>query len=738
MAQRAKARERSARPAAGQTRRPAGSEIPEHYIEIGGSAAERSFLNLKHGDCFAVFDKHGDIGALGRGPDGLYFNDARYLSWFELRIEGQRPLLLSSVVQDDNAALSVNLANPDIHRDGDIALPRDTIAIERTRFLWQAVCYERISFRNFSASRWRFHADISFAADFRDLFELRGSTRERRGTVTLRAVEGGTGFDYQGLDGITRKIELRFSPAPARLTANRADFEVDLAPHARFSIFVTALCHEKGSGSCGTFEQAFRARRRSIRLKAASLRTIESSNDVFNEICSRAGADLAMLLTKTGHGLYPYAGIPWYSTAFGRDGIITAMLLLWLDPSIAKGVLRFLAATQARKSDRRADAEPGKILHEMRKGEMARLGEVPFELYYGTVDATPLFVILAGMYFDRTGDKETIGSIWKNIKSALRWMDDYGDADKDGFVEYAGRDGPGLINQGWKDSYDSIFHADGKLAEGPIALCEVQAYVYFAKTSAAKLASLMGEFALMSNLNGEAQLLKKNFDSAFWCEEIGTYALALDGDKNPCRVKTSNAGHALFCGIAEPERAARVAQTLLGRDSFSGWGIRTVASGEARFNPISYHNGSVWPHDNALIALGLARYGHVSQASTIFAALFEAAASQEMRRLPELFCGFVRRAHRGPIAYPVACAPQSWASAALFALLGACLGIAFSHENNAAEFRDPVLPAFLDHVTLRQLRIGESQLDLRFHRHGADVTLNVLKRQGDARVMLVK
>ncbi|HEY4847575.1 MAG TPA: amylo-alpha-1,6-glucosidase [Methylocella sp.] len=716
----------------------AAMELPQHYIEIEGSLVQRALRSLKDGDAFAVFDNYGDIGVIGTGPEGLYFNDTRFLSWYEFRFEGNRPLLLSSVVQDDNAALSVNLANPDVHIDGVISLPRGTIAIERTKFLWQAVCYERIGFRSYADSTRHFRFDIGFGADFRDLFEIRGTSRERRGTSTSLVTEDGAWFHYEGLDGVKRKTELRFWPPPSRLEANRARFEFELAPNARRSLFVSVLCEDRNQPRIAPFGRAFRARRRAIRAKATGIATIESSNELFNEVCRQATADLYMLMTRTRHGLYPYAGIPWYSTAFGRDGIITAMLLLWLDPSVAKGVLHFLAATQAKTFDPFAAAQPGKILHETRNGEMARLGEVPFGLYYGSVDSTPLYVMLAGMYFDRTGDIETIAAIWPNIKAALQWIDTFGDADGDGFVEYAEQNASGLVNQGWKDSYDSIFHADGALAEGPIALCEVQGYVFGAKTHAAKLAHRMGEVDFEIKLRGEAQGLQKNFGAAFWCEDLGTYALALDGHKSPCRVRTSNAGHALFTGIAAPERAARLAGTLLGRDSFSGWGIRTVASGEARFNPISYHNGSVWPHDNAMIALGLARYGFPWHAAKVFSAMFEAAAYQELRRLPELFCGFIRKPRRGPTAYPVACAPQAWASAAPFAFLGACLGMDLQYEANSVSFRDPAMPAFLDYVTLNQLSLGKSRLDLRLHRHGRDVTLNLLRRQGDAKVMLVK
>ncbi|SFK39318.1 amylo-alpha-1,6-glucosidase [Methylocapsa palsarum] len=713
-------------------------ELPQHYIETDTALVQRSLRSLKYGDMFAVFDDYGDIGGGKSGPEGLYFNDTRFLSKYELQLEGQRPLLLSSVVQDDNAALSVDLANADVHVDGVITLPRDTIALERTKFLWQAVCYERIGFCNYADSHRRFRIDIVFNADFRDLFEVRGSQREKRGIVKALVTKTGAEFHYVGLDGVTRTTELRFTPTPVKLEANRAMFEFDLAPNQRGSLFVSVLCQDRNQPKCIAFQMAFRDRRRDIRAKTSEIATVASSNDVFNEICRRSTSDLYMLITRTPYGLYPYAGIPWYSTPFGRDGIITAMLLLWLDPSVAKGVLSFLAATQAKTVDAAADAEPGKILHETRNGEMARLGEVPFRLYYGTVDATPLFVMLAGMYFERTGDQATLTAIWPNVKAALDWIDIFGDMDGDGFVEYARRTGSGLANQGWKDSHDSIFHADGALAEGPIAMCEVQGYVFSAKVYAAGLASQFGDLELAKKLLAEAHSLQRRFEAAFWCEDLGVYALALDGRKKPCRVRTSNAGHALFTGIASPRRAARVAQTLLSADSFSGWGVRTVARGEARYNPISYHNGSIWPHDNAIIALGFARYGLAQEANRLFTAMFEAARHQELRRLPELFCGFIRRPHRGPTAYPVACAPQAWAAATPFAFLAACLNMELRDETNAVRFNDPVMPDFLDYVEIRRLSLRQSRFDLRFQRHGEDVTLNLLSRRGDAKVMLLK
>jgi len=363
---------------------------------------------------------------------------------------------------------------------------------------------------------------------------------------------------------------------------------------------------------------------------------------------------------------------------------------------------------------------------------------VPFRRYYGTVDATPLFLLLAGLYFERTGDHDTLLEIWPNLEAALRWIDEHGDRDGDGFVEYYRETDSGLANQGWKDSHDAIFHADGSGAEGPIALCEVQGYVYAAKRSMAAVAARLGHRELASKLSSEAERLRDQFEKAFWCPEIGTYALALDGAKRPCRVRSSNAGHALFTGIADPQRARRTADTLLSRASFSGWGIRTIAQGEARYNPMSYHNGSVWPHDNALIALGLARYGFKAEAARVFAGLFDAAVHQESRRLPELFCGFMRRPHRGPTAYPVACSPQAWAAAAPFSLLAACLGLELVHDRNQIRFREPVMPEFLNEVVIRNLRLGASRVDVRLHRYGQDVTANVLAREGSLRVAVLK
>ena len=495
-------------------------------------------------------------------------------------------------------------------------------------------------------------------------------------------------------------------------------------------IFLIVGCNQPADQPSVGFIKGLISARRELRDATRDATTIETSNALLNEILHRSAADLEMLITDTPEGRYPYAGIPWYSTTFGRDGLITAMQMLWCDPSVARGVLRRLAVHQAKSTDPRADAEPGKILHEMRDGEMAALHEVPFGQYYGSVDATPLFVLLAGLYAERTDDLETLTALWPAIEAALGWIDGLGDRDGDGFVEYRRASELGLANQGWKDSQDAIFHADGRLAEGDIALAEVQGYVFAAKTVIARSARRMGLLADARRLEADAERLARRFEAAFWCPDLGTYALALDGAKQPCRVRTSNAGQLLFTGIVQPERAAQVGEGLLEPRFFSGWGIRTVAKGEARYNPMSYHNGSVWPHDNALIALGLARYGLKRPVGQLFKGLFDAATYMDLRRLPELFCGFQRQRNRGPTLYPVACSPQAWASATPFSLIEASLGLELDPRRHEVRFRNPSLPSFLDELTLRNLQLGGSSVDIRIRRHGDDVSLEVLRTRG--------
>jgi glycogen debranching enzyme len=712
------------------------SESP-FYIPMTGPAA-RPRRSLKHDDTFVVLDSHGDVGASAGGPDGLFNADTRYLARLELVLDEVQPLLLGSNLSDDNSALTVDLTNPDVYRQGRIVLQKDMLHIVRTIFLWRGTAYQRVGVQNHGESPASFDLTLKFDNDFADLFEVRGEKRPRRGVATSKLLgPADVALEYNGLDGKPRSTMLQFDPRPTRLAVNAATWHLDLAPQAASSLFVAVACNKPAAHKPAPFFRGLLAHRREMRQSTAGATSIETSNNIFNEVLCQSMADLNMLMTETPQGRYPYAGIPWYSTTFGRDGIITALQMLWIDPRVARGVLKRLAFYQARTADPLADAEPGKILHEMRGGEMAALREVPFAQYYGSVDATPLFVLLAGLYVERTGDDETLAGLWPAIEAALRWIDGAGDPDRDGFVEYQRASEQGLANQGWKDSYDAIFHADGRLAEGYIALAEVQGYVFAGKQLAARCALRMGKMDTARKLEAEAQQLAERFEEAFWCEELGTYALALDGAKQPCRVRTSNAGQLLFTGIVREDRARKVAADLMRPHFFTGWGIRTVARGEARYNPMSYHDGSIWPHDNALIALGLARYGLKHSVEQVFKGLFDAATYMDLRRLPELFCGFRREKRRGPTLYPVACAPQAWASATPFTLLEAALGLEFDAARGEIRLRNPRLPAFLNEVVLRDLQLGNSSVDLRICRHGDDVSLEVLRTRGQIQVSIV-
>jgi glycogen debranching enzyme len=707
------------------------------YIPMTGPAA-RPRRSLKHDDTFIVLDSHGDLGASAGGPDGLFNADTRYLARLELVLDEVQPLLLGSNLRDDNSALSVDLTNPDVYRNGRIVLPKDMLHIVRTIFLWRGTAYQRIGVQNHSENPASFDLTLLFDNDFADLFEVRGERRPRRGIGSSKLPGlSDVVLEYTGLDGKLRSTALQFDPRPTRLSASVATYHLDLAPQESSSLFVAVSCNKPPAPKPAPFFRGLLAHRREMRHSTRGAASIETSNNIFNEVLCQSMADLNMLMTETPQGRYPYAGIPWYSTTFGRDGIITALQMLWVDPRVARGVLKRLALYQAKKFDPLADAEPGKILHEMRGGEMAALREVPFAQYYGSVDATPLFVLLAGLYVERTGDDETLAELWPSIEAALNWIDGPGDLDRDGFVEYQRASQQGLANQGWKDSYDAIFHADGRLAEGYIALAEVQGYVFAGKRLAARCAMRMGLPERARQLDADAQRLAERFEEAFWCDELGTYALALDGSKKACRVRTSNAGQLLFTGLPRADRARMVAADLMRPHFFTGWGIRTVARGEARYNPMSYHDGSIWPHDNALIAMGLARYGLKHSVEHLFGALFDAASYMDLRRLPELFCGFRREKGRGPTLYPVACAPQAWASATPFTLLEAALGLEFDARRGEIRLRNPCLPAFLNEVILRELRLGSSSVDLCVRRHGDDVSLEVLGTRGRIQVSIV-
>lgn len=727
----------------------AASDLPRDIVEIEdryyilatSSLADEQSRVLKQGETFAVFDRYGDIKPVGLGEEGIYHEDTRFVSGLLLRLARERPMLLSSTIRQDNALLAVDLTNPDVSDDdGELLIPRGTLHIARTAFLWQAVCHQRITFRNYGLNTVSVPIELRFEADFADIFEVRGRKRERRGPARPAQFDGGEVLlGYDGLDGTRRSTRLRFSPKPDELTKSSVRYRVELEPQQELLLEIAIACEESVEAerrpNVATGPQVTSESLAQLRRRGADLQT---TNEQFNDWLRRSDADLAMMTTRTPHGDYPYAGVPWFSTVFGRDGIITALECLWVEPQMARGVLRVLAATQATSVVPEEDAEPGKIVHEMRKGEMATMGEVPFGRYYGSADATPLFVMLAAAYHRRTGDLALIRQIWPNIERALEWMTSYGDRDHDGFLEYERQAASGLGNQGWKDSYDSVFHADGSLAEGPIALVEIQGYAYAARRGAATLARALGDDAQADRLERDAETTRQHFEEAFWLEELGTYAEALDGQKRPCRVRTSNPGHCLYTGIVDPARAERVARGLLSPDGFSGWGVRTVAAGESRYNPMSYHDGSVWPHDNAIIAAGMARYGMTDAALRILEAMYHASLFIDLQRLPELFCGFPRRGGEGPTAYPVACSPQAWASASVFLLLEACLGVEIDAPGREVRFSHARLPDFIEELWISGLRIGDASLDLVLQRRTDDVGITVLHKRGDVRVVAVK
>ncbi len=712
----------------------------QFYVLATSALADDRTLVLKEGDTFAVFDRYGDISPLGRGEQGLYHESTRFLSRLELRLGSSRPLLLESTVHSDNSQLTADLTNPDININEGLLLRRGMIHLFRQKFLLKGTCFERFRLLNHGMETVEMPFILYFGADFTDLFEVRGMRRESRGEIFPPEVDGGSvRFKYSGVDGVTRTLHVEPSFRPESLTGSQLSLAVKLAPQEQTEMTVSYRCETGGRiFPRTTFGHAFREAEERLTAIKSGFCVVETSSSQFNDLLSRSVADIQMLVTDTPHGPYPYAGVPWYSTVFGRDGIIAALECLWINPHIAQGVLRYLADTQSETDDPDRDAEPGKILHETRIGEMAASGEIPFGRYYGSVDSTPLFVMLAGAYYQRTADRDFISGIWPNIERALEWIDSCGDGDGDGFVEYMQRSKRGLSNQGWKDSPDSITHADGKKAEGPIALCEVQGYVYAAKRAAAEIASLLGFGSRAELLRRQAKALKRNFDRSFWVPGLDTYAIALDGKKSQCRVKSSNAGHCLFSKIAEPEHAKKIVEGMLSDEMFTGWGMRTLASSEARYNPMSYHNGSVWPHDNAMAGAGFAYYGFREQAAAVLSSLFEVSRFVELSRLPELFCGFHKRPGQGPVRYPVACSPQAWAAGAVFLLLQACLGMTIDAPRERIRFENPFLPQWIEHMRVSGLKVGSGALDLMFIRRDRDVSVDVISRKSPVEVVVVK
>lgn len=709
-------------------------------------AVRGSQFVLKAGDAFVVSDALGDIA--GR-DDGLFVDDMRVLSQWRLTFGGRAPSLLSGATSADNASFTAHLTNRPLPPLGGRETPEGVIHIERMRVLADNVLHEALTLTNYGTCDAEVPLSVSFGADFKDMFEVRGSRRERRGAVAPPCVEAGAvRLRYDGLDAVERSVRIGFEPKPDTLAVDRADYTLTIAAQACVSLYLTVearvgAAHAGGDAFArrpcvatgrGALRKALADVHRAMRERRRTIARVHTSNPLFNAWLDRSLADLGLLTTSLETGPYPYAGIPWFSTPFGRDAVITSLQMLWLQPSLARGVLRFLAEHQARETSAFRDAEPGKIMHEFRKSEMAATGEVPFALYYGGVDTTPLFVVLAGAYLEHTGDESLIDELWPALERAAQWVSTVCERNPRGLLDYQRTSARGLANQGWKDSQDSVFHADGRFPSGPIALVEVQAYACAAFDAMATFSRRRGHAADTVRYAQRAKRLREQVEALFWMPEAGFYGIAVDGHGELCRVLASNAAHLLAFGLPEQSRGESVARVLGSTLFRTGWGVRTLAAGQPRFNPMAYHNGSIWPHDNALAARGLARYGDKRAVLDLLRALFEAAVSFDMR-LPELFCGFPRRRGEPPTAYPVACLPQAWAAGAPFMMLQACLGISVDAARDEVRVERPELPEGVDWLRVDDLRVGGDSVSLTFRRVEGQVV--AAAEPGGARVVAV-
>jgi glycogen debranching enzyme len=684
------------------------------------------------------------------------------LSQLRLTFGGRAPSLLSGSVSSDNTAFTSHMTNRPLPPLGGTSTPEGVIHVQRVRVLSGTVLNEAIELTNYGTSDAVVPLSISFASDFRDMFEVRGMKRAKQGTIEVARVENGEVLlGYIGLDNVERRVRIAFSPMPDKLFAGRADYSVALPAQACISIYlsVSVQVEAQDGGTHAGVPQAThtpseahmsqidtvrpRVGRAAVRAALVDAHLVmrerrrvaarvRSSNPLFNAWIDRSQADLSLLTTDLDTGPYPYAGIPWFSTPFGRDAVITSLQSLWLQPGLARGVLRFLARYQAREDSAFRDAAVGKIMHEMRRSEMAATGEVPFALYYGGVDTTPLFIVLAGAYVARTGDTALIDELWPALERAAHWVAAVCDRNRFGLLDYQRASDGGLANQGWKDSHDSVFHADGRFPEGPIALVEVQAYASSAFDTMAQFAMMRGLTDDAVRYSNRATTIRERVEEKYWMEDMGFYGIALDGRGELCRVLASNAGHLLAFGLPARERGEAVARSLESALFHTGWGVRTLAAGQPRFNPMAYHNGSVWPHDNALCARGLVRYGGKAAAVRLLQALFQAAVHFDMR-LPELFCGFPRRRGEPPTAYPVACLPQAWAAGSPFMMLEACLGVTIDAARREVLIEQPMLPDGIDWLEVGDLRVGEASVSITFRRVAGKVVASA--EQGDVRVI---
>ena len=727
-------------------------------------------LTLKDDDLFLVTDTLGNIGGSLRddltASMGLFCSDTRFLSRLELQIEGRSPVLLHSTAEK-GFVLSVLCTNPRLddkerlrpaeplesealsEEEKPLFAPptAESIAISREIVL-NGSLFEEINIRNYNTSPVRFQLSLSFDADFVDLFEVRGYGRANRGQL-LRMVPKGEGTEqdteelimaYQGLDGSIIQSRIHFMDRqPDYFKGYTAVWQLELGSHEtqnlsyRLQMFTNNRPTSKvnAPATLGQAKAAEVVEQNEWRQHVTKIRLDKST---FNRVVERAKQDIYLLRQSFGKGKALSAGVPWFSTLFGRDSIIAASQTLILDPTIARETLTILAEYQGKKYDDWRDEQPGKILHEIRLGEMARCEEIPHTPYYGTVDATPLWVMLYSEYYAWTHDTETLEKLWPHAIAAMDWIDRQ--MEKTGYVNYYRLSKRGLANQGWKDSGDCIVNRKGELAKGPIALSEVQAYVYAAKVRLAEIARIKKRLDLADRWEEDAKDLKRRFNKDFWIDEEDFCALALDGDGNRVDSITSNPGHCLSLGILAPERAYSVAERLRAPDMFNGWGIRTLSSLSPAYNPMGYHVGSVWPHDNAIIAAGLRSIGLVDQALELCQGLIDMMLHQPYNRPPELLCGYERVEDKAPVNYPVACSPQAWATGSIFQLLQTMANLVPDARNNCLRIIDPALPESINSLLLHNLRVGQTLLDLEFERSGNTTACRVAKKRGNLRVVI--
>jgi glycogen debranching enzyme len=708
----------------------------QYYILASEVAADLPKLVLKHDEAFLVANRRGDLPNLPHTEFGFYVDGTRFLRRMELRLHGHRPLVLNAGVSEDAVQAAIDLTNPDVALGPQVLLPGRSLRIARRLTVRGGQLYQLLVVEAFNREPLDISLTLHFAADFVDVFEVRGHPREHRGRVLPPQVDrASVQLAYRGLDDLTRTTTLTFDPPPDRLDETGAEYRLTVAPgkSVELTVVVSAAVQPAAPPPALSYGEALRRRRAvAARLDSAEVR---SNHDLFEVWVERSRRDLHLLLTETEDGFVPYAGIPWYVAPFGRDSLITALQVLPFEPAIAAGTLRFLARHAGRVEDAFTDQEPGKIIHELRRGEMAACREIPFIPYYGSVDASPLFLILLSEYWKWTADVALARELWPTAERVLQWMLRTADAGG-GYLTYVRRSPRGLVNQGWKDSHDAIMHASGHLAEPPIALAEAQGYQYAALLAAAEVADALGVPERAPMLRERARRLRDRFETDFWLPDEAYYALALDRERQPCRVIASNAGHLLWTRLVSDNRAHIVARRLMADDMFTGWGVRTLASGERLYNPMSYHNGSVWPHDTAIAAVGMRRYGLTDPFITLATGLFEGVLQFENMRMPELFCGFPRVDGYGPTQYPVACSPQAWAAGVVFMLIASMLGLTPDAADNQLTLNRPRLPGWLAWIEIRGLQLRSSRMTLRASQGQDGAAIEMLSRHGDAELVV--